>query len=255
MLVDTHSHLYEQSFRDDWNEVLGRCKEAGVEKIMLPNVDTSTIEDLHAIVEGNPDLFYPMMGLHPCSVKENYQSELELIKDKLFQGKYVAVGEIGIDLYWDKTFEKQQEEVFLTQVGWANELGLPISIHSRESTGVIIKLLKDKLNCESKGIFHCFSGTLEEGKTIVEMGYYLGIGGVVTFKNSNLGSILKELGPERLVLETDAPYLAPHPHRGKRNESSYTKLVAEKLASIFEITPKEIADITTQNAKTIFKFT
>lgn len=253
MLVDTHSHLYEESFLPDWDEVVLRCKEANVKKILLPNVDTSTLTPLKNTVAKNPDLFIPMMGLHPCSVKENYQEELATIKQILFSGKYIAVGEIGIDLYWDKTFAAQQEEAFITQVQWANELGLPISIHSRESTSVIIEILQHKITCNPKGIFHCFSGTLEEAKEIISMGYFLGIGGVATFKNSNLPSILKEIGIEQLVLETDSPYLAPVPYRGKRNESSYTQIVALKLADIFHLSLAEVEEKTTANANNIFK--
>jgi TatD DNase family protein len=253
MLIDTHSHLYEEIFLPDWDEVITRCKQNGVNKILLPNVDTSTLDALFATVKKDTDLFIPMMGLHPCSVKDNYQNELSIIKEKLFGGKFIAVGEIGIDLYWDKTFASQQEEVFKIQVEWANELKLPISIHSRESTANIIEILKNKIDCKQKGIFHCFSGTAEEAREIIGMGYYLGIGGVLTFKNSSLPSIIAEVGIDRLVLETDAPYLAPTPYRGKRNESSYTSLVALKLADIFKISLQEVENITTANANSIFK--
>lgn len=253
MLVDTHSHLYEESFLPDWDEVVGRCKTAGVKKILLPNVDTSTLTALATTVNKDPDLFIPMMGLHPCSVKENYLKELVTIKELLFNGKYIAVGEIGIDLYWDKTFAPEQEEAFITQVGWANQLSLPISIHSRESTSIIIGILKNKIVCNKKGIFHCFGGTIEEAKEIIGMGYCLGIGGVVSFKNSTLPEVLKQVGIDSLVLETDSPYLAPVPHRGKRNESSYTSLVALKLADIFGLSLDEVAERTTANANKIFK--
>ncbi len=253
MLVDTHSHLYEESFLPDWDEVLVRCKQANVKKVLLPNVDSSTLQALKNTVEKDPDLFIPMMGLHPCSVKENYLDELAVIKEKLFAEKYIAVGEIGIDLYWDKTFIDQQKTAFITQVGWANELSLPISIHSRESTSVIIEILKNTIICSRKGVFHCFGGTLEEAKEIISMGYCLGIGGVVTFKNSTLPGILKEVGVDQLVLETDSPYLAPTPYRGKRNESSYTNLVALKLADIFQVPLHEIEEKTTANAHSVFK--
>ena len=252
MLIDTHSHLYEESFLPDWDEVVARCRQAGVEKILLPNVDTSTLTALEATVAKDPALFIPMMGLHPCSVKENYQEELATIQSKLFAGKYIAVGEIGIDLYWDKTFFKEQQEAFITQVNWANELGLPVSIHSRESTQVIIDLLKHQVTSDKKGVFHCFVGTAEEAKEIINLGFYLGIGGVVTFKNSNLPTVLAEVGMDRLVLETDSPYLAPAPHRGKRNESSYTSLVALKLADIFNVPLDVIEKKTTANAQYIF---
>jgi TatD DNase family protein len=253
MLIDTHSHLYEESFLPDWNEVVERCRLADVKKILLPNVDTSTFDALENTVNKDPDLFIPMMGLHPCSVKENYKDELAAVQQKLFSGKYIAVGEIGMDLYWDKTFVTQQEEAFITQIEWANELKLPVSIHSRECTSVLIEILDKKISCDCKGVFHCFTGSTEEAKKLIDMGYYLGIGGVVTFKNSHLPEVLKEIGSDRLVLETDSPYLAPTPHRGKRNESSYTSLVALKLADIFGISLPEVAEITSSNANKVFK--
>jgi len=253
MLIDTHSHLYEESFLPDFEEVLFRCKQTGVKKVLLPNVDSSTLQALENIVQKDPHLFIPMMGLHPCSVKENYKEELDTIKQKLFSGKYIAVGEIGMDLYWDKTFVTQQTDAFITQIGWANQLGLPVSIHSRECTSELIDILDNKITCENKGVFHCFVGTLEEAKKIIDMGFYLGIGGVVTFKNSHLSVLLKQVGVDKLVLETDSPYLAPTPHRGKRNESSYTQLIALKLADIFGISLSEVEEITTNNANQVFK--
>jgi TatD DNase family protein len=253
MIVDTHSHLYEESFLPDWDEVVVRCNAAGVKKVLLPNVDSSTLQLLKDTVAKDPQMFVPMMGLHPCSVKENYLDELEMVKKLLFNEKYIAVGEIGMDLYWDKTFVQQQEEAFITQVSWANELALPISIHTRECTPIVINILKDKIVCNKKGVFHCFGGTFEEAKQIIEMGYCLGIGGVVTFKNSTLPEVLKQVGLDRLVLETDSPYLAPVPYRGKRNESSYTSLVALKLADIFGVSLAEVESITTANANSIFE--
>ncbi len=254
MLIDTHSHLYEESFLPDWEEVIVRCRQADVKKILLPNVDRSTFDSLQKTVEKDPELFLPMMGLHPCSVKENFKEELAAVKEKLYNGKYIAVGEIGMDLYWDKTFVIQQEEALITQVSWANELGLPVSLHTRDCTSEVINILKNKIICDHKGVFHCFGGTLDEAKQIIEMGYCLGIGGVVTFKNAKLGETLQEIGLDDLVLETDSPYLSPDPYRGKRNESAYTKLIATKLADIFKITFQEIAEKTTQNANRIFKF-
>jgi len=252
MLIDTHSHLYADEFKDDLDEVIQRCKTSGVEKILLPNIDVSSIDALKGLVTKDPGMFIPMMGLHPCYVKENYKEELAAIKAELFSGKYMAVGEIGMDMYWDKSTVDIQTEAFITQVQWANELGLPISVHTRECTSMVIDILK-KQKCDNTGVFHCFGGTLEEAREIIDMGYCLGIGGVVTFKNSNLGEILKEVGMKNLVLETDSPYLAPVPHRGKRNESSYTQLVALKLADIFGIPLPGIEEITTTNANRIFK--
>lgn len=254
MLVDTHSHLYEESFLPDWDEVVMRCMEADVKKILLPNVDSSTLDALKLTVSKNPDLFLPMMGLHPCSVKENFKDELAIARENLFAGKYIAVGEIGIDLYWDKTFIKEQEQALITQVEWANELNLPVSLHTRESTQMVIDILQDKIVCKQKGVFHCFGGSYEEAKRIIDLGYYLGIGGVVTFKNSKLGEVLKQIGLDKLVLETDSPYLSPDPFRGKRNESSYAKLVALKLCDIFNVSLDEVARQTSYNANTIFKF-
>jgi TatD DNase family protein len=255
MLVDTHSHLYEESFLPDWDEVVARCKQAGVQKILLPNVDTSSLDALKKTVDKDAELFIPMMGLHPCSVKENYKEELAVIKQHLFNGKYIAVGEIGIDMYWDKTFVAQQEEAFITQVEWANELNLPVSIHSRESTSMVIEILKNKITSKAKGVFHCFGGTVEEAREIIALGFNLGIGGVVTFKNSTLPEVLKQVGMDNLVLETDSPYLAPAPYRGKRNESSYTSLVALKLADIFGVSLDKISEKTTTNANQVFKLT
>lgn len=254
MLVDTHSHLYEESFLPDWDEVILRCKEADVKKILLPNVDSSTLQSLKATVAKQPELFLPMMGLHPCSVKENYKDELSIAKENLFSGKYIAVGEIGIDLYWDKTFVREQEETLITQVEWANELNLPISLHTRESTEMVIDILEHKIVCNQKGIFHCFGGSFEEAKRIIDLGYFLGIGGVVTFKNSKLGEVLKQVGLDKLVLETDSPYLSPDPFRGKRNESSYAKIIAIKLCDIFNVSLDEVAEKTSHNANAIFKF-
>lgn len=251
MLVDTHSHLYEEIFTPDWNEVIVRCDESEVQRILLPNVDVTTIELLQKTVNHDPTRFIPMMGLHPCSVKEDYKKQLEQIKLTLFDGNYIAVGEIGIDLYWDKTFIEFQTQAFNEQVNWANELELPISIHSRESTSTIIDLLKNN-PCNKRGVFHCFTGNLEEAREIIGMGYMLGIGGVVTFKNSHLPALLPEIGLEHLVLETDSPYLAPTPYRGKRNESSYTKLIALRLAEIFNVKFEEVANKTTANARSIF---
>lgn len=255
MLIDTHSHIYDPVFKDDWAEVIQRIDNAGVKKIFLPNVDIASIPLVNNLAESNPELFYPLMGLHPCSVKDTWATDLENIRKEFEKRKYYAVGEIGIDLYWDKTYYKEQEAAFIRQVEWANELGLPIVIHSRESTREIIDILSAKISAVNGGIFHCFSGTEEEARKIIDMGYYLGIGGVLTFKNSGLGEVIKSIGIERIVLETDAPYLAPVPYRGKRNESSYVKLVAEKLVDVTGLSYTEIAAKTTENALKVFQLT
>lgn len=252
MLIDTHSHMYEDVFKEDWEQIIQRSTDAEVTKVLLPNVDTDSIEPLLYICQKHPDMFLPMMGLHPTSVKENWKEELEKIKQVLYSQPFKAVGEIGMDLYWDTTFEAEQREAFITQIGWANDLGLPVSIHARKTTHILIEILKKQIHSEKKGVFHCFSGSLEEAQQIIDLGFYLGIGGVVTFKNSKLGEVLKKTGLEWVVLETDAPYLTPEPYRGKRNECSYTRLVAYKLADIFGISVKEVAEITTRNARQIF---
>lgn len=251
-LIDTHSHLYDDSFVEDLQDVVQRAIDNQVTEIYLPNVDIDSIPKLLNLQAQYPSLFYAMMGLHPCSVKEDYKAVLTEIEKHLHTTKCYAVGEIGIDLYWDKTFYKEQIAALEIQINWANEMNLPIVIHSRESTNEIIEVLK-KQNAKAGGIFHCFSGDEEQAKTIFDLGYKIGIGGVVTFKKSTLPEVLKNIGIENIVLETDAPYLAPMPFRGKRNESAYVKLVAEKLSDIFEIPIEKVAEITTRNAQQVFK--
>lgn len=254
-IVDTHSHMYDETFLQDWLEVEKKNDEANVQKVLLPNVDSTTIDIMHQTVDKNPSRYIPMMGLHPTSVKENFEDELAIIKNHLFinSEKYIAVGEIGMDLFWDVNFEAQQRQAFITQVGWANELQLPISIHARKTTHLLIEILKKQIDCKAKGIFHCFSGSKEEAIQITQLGYKLGMGGVITFKNSKMADVITSVGIEHLVLETDAPYLSPEPYRGKRNESSYTRLVAYKLADILGISIHEVIEKTTNNAIQIFK--
>ncbi|MCX7743723.1 MAG: TatD family hydrolase [Flavobacteriales bacterium] len=254
VLIDTHAHLYEDVFIEDRAEMILRMQSAGVAKAFLPNVDDTTIEPLLNLCNRYPELFIPMMGLHPCSVKENWKYSIAIIEKALFTAptRYAAIGEVGLDYYWDKTFIPMQQEAMILQAEWANELNLPVILHSRNSMDDLILLLSRKIKVNRTGIFHCFTGSLEQAKRIIDMGYYLGIGGVVTFKNANLPEVLKAIGPERLVLETDAPYLSPTPHRGKRNESSFITLVAAKLAEIFEMPFSKIAEITTRNALKIF---
>ncbi len=253
ILTDTHTHVYLDAFSEDRDEMMQRAFDKGVQRIFLPHVDRETTADLKQLVADYPNHCFPMMGLHPCSVKEDYHEELRFVKEELASGNYVAVGEIGIDLYWDKTFFKQQVEAFEKQIEWAKELNLPIVIHARDSFDEIFEIV-DRLNDNQlKGIFHCFTGTLEQAQHILDYGdFYLGIGGVVTFKNSGLDKVVKQLPLDKLVLETDAPYLTPTPFRGKRNEASYTELVAQKVADIHETAIENVAEITTQNSKTIF---
>lgn len=254
VLIDTHAHLYEDVFAEDRAEMILRMQSAGVAKAYLPNVDETTIEPLLNLCENYPNLFIPMMGLHPCSVKENWKDSIAVVEKVLFSNptRYAAIGEVGLDYYWDKSFIPMQQEAMVLQAQWANELNLPVILHSRSSMDDLIILLKKKIKVNRYGIFHCFTGSLEQAQRIIDMGYYLGIGGVVTFKNAHLPEVLKAIGPERLVLETDAPYLSPTPYRGKRNESSYITLVAAKLAEIFEMPFSKIAEITTQNAQKVF---
>ncbi|HMT30937.1 MAG TPA: TatD family hydrolase [Bacteroidia bacterium] len=255
MLIDTHIHLYAEEFDADRDHLVQKALNAGVGKFLLPNIDPESVEGMFQLCENFPDHCFPMMGLHPCYVKEDYVDQLKTIKSHLEkkQAKIIAIGEIGLDFHWDLTFKSEQEIVFREQVLWAHELNLPIAIHSRNSTNEIIKILHE-LNLKNlKGVFHCFSGDINQADEILNMGFYFGIGGVVTFKNSGLDKIVADLPMSAIILETDGPYLAPTPYRGKRNEPSYLKLVAEKLAEIKGLTLEEIGKITTQNAVKLFK--
>ena len=253
LMIDTHSHIYSEEFDADRDEVILRAQHAGVTKIILPNVDSDSLPRLLKLEARYPDYCYAAVGLHPESVKENYQKELDVIREELERRKYIAVGEIGIDLYWDKTYQTEQILAFQTQVEWAIEFNLPVIIHVRNSHNETIQALKPYAGKGLKGIFHCFGGTPEEAAEIFSLGdFKLGIGGVVTFKNSGLAANLMHIPPENLVLETDSPYLTPAPFRGKRNESAYTVLVAEKLAQVYDMSVGEIDRITTENACSVF---
>lgn len=247
-LIDTHAHLYAEEFDADRTEMVQRALDAGLSRMYLPNIDSTSIEGMLALEAQFPGQCLAMMGLHPCYVKENYQEELAVVKSWLEKRSFPAIGEIGIDLYWDKTFVREQEEAFLTQVEWAKQYDLPIVIHSRESMEMILDLLQPVRHERLRGIFHCFTGTVQQAEAAIELGFLLGIGGVLTFKKSGLDVVLSEVDLQHLVLETDAPYLAPTPFRGKRNESSYLLKVAEKLAEVKGMSLNEVADITTQNA-------
>jgi TatD DNase family protein len=252
MFVDTHTHLYSEEFSGDIDEALKKAIDAGVDKFFLPNIDSSSVSGMHLLCEKYPQHCFPMMGLHPCSVKENYKDELALAYDYLKSKKYVAVGEIGIDLYWDKTFYTQQIEAFEIQINWALEFELPIVIHCRNSFDEIFEVLT-RFPKLPKGIFHCFSGNAEQAQKVIDVtGFKLGIGGVLTFKNSGLDKAIEHIDVKHLVLETDSPYLAPVPYRGKRNESAYIPLIAAKLAEVKKCSLLEIASVTTANAKEIF---
>jgi TatD DNase family protein len=252
-LIDSHSHLYLDHFKDDQQEVIARCKEAGVNRILLPNIDLESVDQIHGLCELDSEMFIPMMGLHPCSVKEDYEAVLAKIKENFASRKYCAVGEIGIDLYWDKSTLEIQKAAFIEQIAWAKEFRLPIVIHARDSYDEIFEVIDELNDATLTGVFHCFTGTVEQARHIIEYGgFMLGIGGVATFKNGGLDKVLPELGLEHLILETDAPYLAPVPYRGKRNESSYVRLVADRVAEICEKSTSEVAEETTANAEHLF---
>ena len=252
-LIDTHAHLYSQKFDEDRLAVMDRAFEEGVEKIFLPNVDSESIEGMFALEAAYPEQVYALMGLHPCSVQENYEEELKIVEKWLGERPYKAVGEIGIDLYWDKSTIEIQKKAFRRQINWAKELNIPIVIHARESLDEIIEIIREEKDERLAGIFHCFSGTTEHARQIMDLEFYMGLGGVLTFKKSGLDKVVKDIPMDYLVLETDAPYLSPTPKRGRRNESSYIKYVAAKLATIKELDIETVAEITTNNALTVFK--
>jgi len=253
ILTDTHTHLYSEKFDEDRDEVIQQAKDAGVTRFFVPAIDASYTERMLALKKNYPDDVFLMSGLHPTSVKKNYKEELLHVQQQLLKGDYIAVGEIGIDLYWDKTYLKEQQEAFSTQIQWAKAFKLPIVIHCREAFDEIFEILKKEKGPDLFGIFHCFTGTLAQAKQAISYNMKLGIGGVVTFKNGKIDQFLHEIPLQNIVLETDAPYLAPTPYRGKRNESSYLSLVAQKLATIYHTDVKNIAKVTTQNAVELFR--
>jgi len=254
MLIDTHIHLYSEEFNADREQLIKKALTEGVGKFLLPNIDHDSIEGMLELCDRFSNVCFPMMGLHPCYVTDDYKAQLEVIRSALvkYENRVIAVGEIGLDFHWDLTFKSQQEMAFKEQVLWAHERNLPIAIHSRNSTNEIIKILHELDLKNLKGVFHCFSGDINQADEILNLGFYFGIGGVVTFKNSGLDKIVADLPLFSLVLETDGPYLAPTPFRGKRNEPAYLKLVAEKLAEIKGISFEEVLNITTANAVKLF---
>ncbi len=253
MLIDTHAHLYDSAFRGDLQAVLERARAKGVKKIFLPNVDSETAPLLDDLCAAYPGFLFPMMGLHPCSVKENYHDELDLIFSRFHQNTYFAVGEIGIDLYWDKTFLREQIEAFSFQLQKSMEFDLPVAIHCRDAFDEIFEVVESPEFRGVRGIFHCFTGTAAQAQKLVELGYLLGIGGVSTFKNGGLDVALHDISLGHLVLETDAPYLAPVPYRGKRNESSYLSEICQRVADIKHTSPAKVAEITSANADKLFR--
>jgi len=252
MITDTHTHLYSSEFNEDQAAMIQRAKNAGVSRFFIPAIDSSFTESMLKLEKDFPADVFLMMGLHPTSVKENYLEELAHVKEWIDQKKFFAIGEIGIDLYWDRNFLSQQQEAFKTQIKWAKEKNLPIVIHCRDAFDEIFEILEHEKGDSLRGIFHCFTGTKEQALQAISYNMKLGIGGVATFKNGMINKFLNEIDLQHIVLETDAPYLAPTPYRGKRNESAYITNVVDKLVDIYGLSFKEVAEITTQNSKDIF---
>lgn len=255
MIIDTHAHLYAEEFSEDQTEVFIRAEAAGVYYFLLPNINSESIPLMEKLMKEHKNTI-PMMGLHPSYVKENWMEELQIIETHLFKNpsKYCAVGEIGMDLFWDKTFIEAQKIVFRTQVSWAKKLKLPIAIHARDAFDEIFEILDEENDESLKGVFHCFTGSIEQATKILDYGgFKLGIGGVITYKNSGLTEVLNSVKLKHLVLETDAPYLSPAPFRGKRNESAYLSYIIEKISGIYKLSDAKIAEVTSQNAIELFQ--
>ena len=250
--IDTHTHLYLPEFDNDRDNVINRAIKNGVTKLLLPNIDSVSIDPMMNLHRKYPGICYPMIGLHPTSVREDHSEQMKLIRSQTDRNQFVAIGEIGIDLYWDKTYVKEQITIFKEQVNLAIQHNLPIVIHSRDSFDEIFRALDDFSNNPPAGVFHAFTGTYEQARKAIDMGFLLGVGGIVTFKNAGIDRVIEQTGADRIILETDSPYLAPTPNRGKRNESSYLILIAERVATITGKSIEEIADITTSNAMNLF---
>lgn len=250
--TDTHTHFYYETDEGKQAEMLQRCLDNNISRLFLPNVDATSVGLMFNIVDRWPENFFPMLGLHPCDVKANWQQEIEKIKTAGAGRKIYAIGEIGIDLYWDKTLLAEQLQAFEQQINWAKELDLPIVIHCRDAFNETYEVLQRLNDDKLRGVFHCFSGTVEQAHKVIELGFYLGIGGVVTYKNAGLDKVVQQIDLKHFVLETDSPYLTPVPFRGKPNESSYLKYVAEKIADLHQVDIAEVARVTTENSKTIF---
>jgi TatD DNase family protein len=251
-LTDTHAHLYSKQFDSDREAMVQRARDSGVGRILLPNIDRASTAAMWRTVELDPTLFHPMMGVHPCHVKEDFEEELAHVESELSTGRYMAVGEIGIDLYWEKDFIAQQVEAFERQMRWAKKLNLPIAIHCRDAFEEIFTSLEREQDGTLRGVLHCFTGNAAQAERCITLGMHLGIGGVVTFKNGGVAEAIADVPMQHLLLETDAPYLAPNPHRGKRNETAYVRLVAEKVAEVKGLPVDEVARITSENAFRLF---
>lgn len=251
MIIDTHAHLYLDEFKSDIDQVVSRAQDAGVKEVYLPNINFETIDGIFDLCDRFPDFFKPMLGLHPAYVKENYMEELEAIERRLDERPLIAIGEIGSDAYWDKQFLKEQEEAFDIQCKWAIDRDLPIVIHARDSMEMQIKMVQQQDEV-LKGVFHCFTGDEKQAEEIISMNFFLGVGGILTYKNSTLKDVLRIVGIDKVVLETDSPYLPPVPYRGKRNESAYLPFVVDALSDVLSIGKDEVEHITSRNAREIF---
>ena len=252
LLTDTHTHLYYETDAEKQALLFQRCFDNGVNRLFLPNVDVSSIAKIDDLVRKYPENCFAMSGLHPCDVKEGYESVLKEIHESIGSRKIYAIGEIGIDLYWDKSTLQLQQDAFLTQIKWAKALQLPIVIHCRDAFDEVFEILEEEKGADLRGILHCFTGNIDQALKTIELGFYLGIGGVVTYKKAGLDEVLSQVSLDHLVLETDSPYLAPVPYRGKPNESSYLVHVAQKIADIYHITIEQVAEVTTANSIKIF---
>lgn len=252
IITDTHTHLYSSEFNEDRTQMIQRAIQAGVSRFFIPAIDSEYTQSMYDLEKDFPENVFLMMGLHPTHVKDNYLQELQHVEEELSKREFYAIGEIGIDLYWDKTHLEQQKQAFRIQIQWAKQYKLPIVIHCRDAFNEIFEILEEEKSPNLFGIFHCFSGTYEQALQSISYNMKLGIGGVVTFKNGKIDQFLDQIDIKHIVLETDSPYLAPIPHRGKRNESSYIINVVNKLATIYNLPPEEIAQITTENSKAVF---
>lgn len=252
IFIDSHSHIYAVDFDNDRPALMERADKAGIIKVLMPAIDSNTHENMFKIAAQFPGKCMPMMGLHPCSVMKNYDTEMRLAEAYLGKKNFIAIGETGLDFHWDLTYKEQQYDAFQRQIEWALQYDIPVVIHSRNSTEECIRMIEKNQRGKLKGVFHCFTGTLQQAQKIIDLGFFLGIGGVLTFKNAGLDKVISETSLDHVVLETDAPYLAPVPYRGKRNEPTYIGYVAKKLAEIKGKTVEEIATITTANAQKLF---
>ncbi len=251
-LIDTHCHLYDEDFLSDFEAMMQRCNDSGIQRIYLPAIDSTTTKAMLRLEDKYPGYCRAMIGLHPCYVKDNYKDELASVLGWLSKRKFAAIGEIGLDFYWDKSFTVQQYEAFEQQIEWALQYKLPIVIHTRNAMNETIAVVKNYVGRGLSGIFHCFGGSYQQAKEVIAAGFYLGIGGVITYKNAGIAAVVEKIPLENIVLETDAPYLTPVPFRGKRNESSYLTYIAEKIAFLKGISVEEVAEVTAANAQKVF---